>query len=354
MKYGISLGLFGLLAGLSLGCGNSTVATKSAEVGPDAPGAETDEEALKGLAGNWRVVSIQNLPPGYSADAKHLTARIEGKVIELSEGFGYFDRGEIRLAPAKSPKQFDLISLDKAGKPRTIKFFTTGGPNAGKEQEHPVEPVQGIYNLKGDQLTIAITDRDGYRPTEFKPSVMENTGPPVTVNRRGATYVVIVELTRAKGEASGPDESSPEGVARWFLEAFRSRNLDGVLMVSAAPFLIELDNPKTARVIEKSGDLKAELQKLMDGWPKLEEFPMGIVEFGEGRGKGLSPEKLEKLKKLNDPQNKVRDYGGHYVIPRIAVGPDKGGRAKMKLLLKDVGGKPRVVGLVTGDGSSPD
>jgi hypothetical protein len=123
--------------------------------------------------------------------------------------------------------------------------------------------------------------------------------------------------------------------------------------VSAAPFLIELDNPKNARVVEKAGDLKAELRKLLDGWPKLEEFPMGIVESGEGRGIGLPPEEMEKLRKLNDPQDKVRDFGGHYVIPRIAAGPDKGGRARMKLLIKDVGGKPRVVGLVTGERSSP-
>ena len=49
-----------------------------------------------------------------------------------------------------------------------IKFFTTGGPGGGKEQERPVEPVLGIYSLKGDQLTVALTDRESYRPTEFK------------------------------------------------------------------------------------------------------------------------------------------------------------------------------------------
>ena len=32
-----------------------------------------------------------------------MTARIDGKAIELSEGIGYFDRGEIRLDPTKSP-----------------------------------------------------------------------------------------------------------------------------------------------------------------------------------------------------------------------------------------------------------
>jgi hypothetical protein len=43
----------------------------------------------------------------------------------------------------------------------------------------------------------------------------------------------------------------------------------------------------------------------------------------------------------------------YYAIPKVAAGPDKGGRAKMKLLIRDVEGKPRVVGLVTGEGSSP-
>lgn len=199
MRCLILLSLFSLLAGLSLGCGNKNT-MNSGDKGTDAPIApatsksESAEEVLQRLAGNWQVVSIQNLPSGYDAEyIKKVTGRIEGKVIKLSEGIGYFDQGEIRLDPTKSPKQFDLISLDKAGKPRTIKFSSYG-----KEQERPVAPVLGIYSLKGDQLMIALTDREGYRPTEFKASVMENTGGFVTVKRRGATYVVVVELNRVK------------------------------------------------------------------------------------------------------------------------------------------------------------
>jgi uncharacterized protein (TIGR03067 family) len=207
MKCIISFSLFCLLAGLSFGC-SSKKASPSGEKGTDAPAvvnSETAEEALKGLAGNWQVASIQNLPPGYHSESvKKVTARIEGKVIKLSEGIGYFDQGEIRLDPTKSPKQIDLISLDKAGKPLMIKFFTTGGSNDGKQQERPVAPVLGIYNLKGDHLTVVLTDREGYRPTEFKYSVMENTGGFVTVNKRGSTYVVVVELTRVG--PSGPVE----------------------------------------------------------------------------------------------------------------------------------------------------
>jgi uncharacterized protein (TIGR03067 family) len=201
----IALGLFGLLAGLSPGCGSKTPtqshtdAPAGTPIGPPAGAPETPEEALKGLAGNWQVVSIQNLPPYENEERiKKMTARIEGKVITLSQNFGYFNRGEIRLDPAKSPKQFTLIALDETGKPRTIKFFTTGLPDSGKEQERPVAPVLGLYSLNGDRLTIALTDRDDYRPTELKTSVMENTGGFVTVKKRAATYVVVLELSRVK------------------------------------------------------------------------------------------------------------------------------------------------------------
>lgn len=204
MKCITSLCLFSLFAALCLGCGRKNV-PPGADKGTDTPVApavansETAEEALKGFAGNWQVVSIQNLPPFYNAEYHNkITARVEGKMIKLSDGIGYFKQGEIRLDPTKSPKQFDLIALDEAGKPKTIKFFTTGGPGDGKQQERPVEPVLGIYSLKGDQLTVALTDRESYRPTEFKGSVMENTGGFVTVNKRGATYVVVVELKRVK------------------------------------------------------------------------------------------------------------------------------------------------------------
>ncbi|HEY1191070.1 MAG TPA: TIGR03067 domain-containing protein [Gemmata sp.] len=357
MKYVIPFGLFTLLAGLGLGCGGKN-ASPSGEKGADVPSVtapETSEEAMKGLAGNWRVTSIKNLPPNFSPDVKHVTAQIRGNTIELSEPVGYLSRGEIRLAPAKSPKHFDLILLDEKGKPKTVKFFTTGGPDDGKQLEQTLDPVRGLYSLDGDRLTLALTDRDDYRPTELKHSVMENTGAFVTVNRRGSTYVTIVELARVKdGDPKGagadaPDESSREGVARWFLTAFRSRDVDGVLKVSAAPFLIELDSAKNARVVEKPGDLKAELRKLMDGWRKIDEFPAGIVESG-GWGRAGIPRK--EVEALNDPQDRVREYGGYYVIPRISAGPNKGGRAKMKLLLKKVEGKFRVVGLVTGNGAT--
>src|SRR5690349_5298069 len=101
MKRIISVSLLGLVVGLSIGCGSKT-ATKSIDKGSDAPvtpavaKSETSEEALKGLAGSWKVVSVQNLPPYSNAEyVKNLTARIEGKVIKLSKGIGYFDQGEI-------------------------------------------------------------------------------------------------------------------------------------------------------------------------------------------------------------------------------------------------------------------
>lgn len=202
MKICTLFGPFALLVGLCCGCGRSASPTGEAStVGTSAANPETAEAVLKELAGDWRVVSVQNLPPGYSPDVKNVTAHVQGNVIELSESIGYLSRAEIRLDPTKSPKEFDLIVLDKAGKPRTIEYFTTGGPSDGKKLERPVAPVKGLYSLDGDRLTIAVTDRDDYRPTELKAAVMENTGPFVTVNRRGSTHVAVVELARVKAGA---------------------------------------------------------------------------------------------------------------------------------------------------------
>jgi hypothetical protein len=87
---------------------------------------------------------------GHNAEyLKSVTGELKGTVLELSEGIGYLDRGELRLDPSKSPKQFDLTSLGRDGKPRPIKFFTTGRPGDGREQERPVSPLQGDLRPQG-------------------------------------------------------------------------------------------------------------------------------------------------------------------------------------------------------------
>jgi len=347
MKYVISFGLFSLLAGLNLGC-SSKNASPSGEKGTDAPAvanSETAEEALKGLAGNWQVASIQNLPPGDNAEyIKKLTARIEGKMIKLSEGFGYFDQGEIRLDPTKSPKQFDLISLDKAGKPRMIEFYTTGS----KQQERSVAPVLGIYSHKGDHLTVALTDRDGYRPTEFKSSVMENTGGFVTANKRGSTYVVIVELNRVG--SSGPvGEESPkqpktdkelvESVVLPFLASLKAGNLDKALQDTDLPFLGGFTGEQ--RRIESKDALQAELKQFVDKWGKSDEFPTDVHDANHWEPQmfsGVQSKYFEAMRAATGPE-------GFYVALGTKL-PNGGLSVSGKRALVKFGhGKPKIVGL---------
>lgn len=362
MKPLTAIALFGLLVGLSLGCGKKTP-TESGDPAkpPDTKNsdnsttpvakAETAEEALKALDGNWRVISIKNLPVGKVEEyLREVTGQIQGKVLELNKGIGYLDRAEVRLDPTKSPKQFDLISLDKTGKPRTIKFFTLDGPNDGKEQERPVPTVLGIYNLKGDQLTIALSDREGYRPTEFKPTVMEDTGPFIAPGKRGPTSVVIVELTRAKaGSPPHPEpfELPPErkiakeiaSVVNPFLTAFRAKDVDAAMKDAALPFVIGYElAPKT---VAKADDLKAELKSQMEAVKDWAEFPTkmdGAETFERLRIDTSRPDQ-----KGFEPFIAAASRQG-YVVDLVTEKPQGRFHSPMRVYVKYVDGKARVVG----------
>ncbi|HYH65901.1 MAG TPA: TIGR03067 domain-containing protein, partial [Urbifossiella sp.] len=249
--------LFALLVGLMVGCGRGRPTAPDA--GPAQPdggnknptragdkstdaGPETVEDTLKALAGSWRVVSIQNRPFGYTPSVEKVTAQIEGKTLVLTPGISFLDRAEIVLDPTTSPKQFDLQLIDREGKPLIRKSFVTGG---GKLEEivRPHDRVRGIYRLQGDQLTLALSDRDNFRPTEFRPSVMENTGTWATVGQKSATYVVVVELTRGKADPepapTGPktDKQVAESVVVPMLKAMKAGDYDAALRETDVPFL---------------------------------------------------------------------------------------------------------------------
>jgi hypothetical protein len=68
MRLIISLSLFSLLAAIGLGCERKNTANND-QKGNDPPistaaaSSESAEEAMKALAGDWEVASIENPPP---------------------------------------------------------------------------------------------------------------------------------------------------------------------------------------------------------------------------------------------------------------------------------------------------
>ncbi|QJW92731.1 TIGR03067 domain-containing protein [Frigoriglobus tundricola] len=164
-----------------------------------SPGASAGDD-LKAARGEWKLVSYQNPDPkGYRTDdleqLKNEVFKVEGNLLKVSAPRGQGETFLIRLNQGHSPKEIDIVPADESGKPRVRKYSSYSGP---REEEEP--PAKGIYTLGSDKLTIAVSDRTEYRPKEFKAAVVENTGPFVTVNKRGSSLVFVAELTRVKKE----------------------------------------------------------------------------------------------------------------------------------------------------------
>ncbi len=188
-------------AGFTAGCGKKAEPAAPSPVEQPAPAEERDD--LKAVQGEWRLVSYQNPDPKeYRPEevdqVKAATFKIEGTLLKVSHPKGVSTRYVIRLNQEKSPKQVDLVPADESGKPRIEKFFVTGGPDGGGPLEREAPPTKGLYTLRSDRLTVAVSSRTEYRPTEFKAAVVENTGPFVTANKRGSSLVFVGELERVK------------------------------------------------------------------------------------------------------------------------------------------------------------
>jgi uncharacterized protein (TIGR03067 family) len=102
---------------------------------------------LKAAAGKWAVAKA-------TLGGKDLTAAFKTLELVLAADGGYKltingqpDEGVVKVDPAKTPKQMDIV-----GK---------AGPNAGKT-------IKTIYKLDGDTLVVCYELGDGDRPTAFE------------------------------------------------------------------------------------------------------------------------------------------------------------------------------------------
>jgi uncharacterized protein (TIGR03067 family) len=194
--------LFGAALALTVGCKKKAepevpTPTPAPNTGPVPGSAEAATDDLKTVQGEWQLVSYQNPDPmEYSNEdlerLKTVGFKIEGDLLKVTAP-GRTETFLIRVAQDKAPKAFDLVPADANGKPLVHKFVDYGGP---KEREAPAN--KGIYVLSGDRLTVAVSNRTEYRPAEFKAAKVENTGPLVTVNKRGSSLVLVAELKRVK------------------------------------------------------------------------------------------------------------------------------------------------------------
>jgi uncharacterized protein (TIGR03067 family) len=117
-----------------------------------APGADPKDEAvkkeMKALAGTWDVTKIvkdgKELP-AEPAGTLLLVITADGKYSEKVEGKEN-ENGTVTIDPTKTPKTIDLTILE--------------GSDKGKKQF-------GLYELKGDELKIALAEPGKDRPADL-------------------------------------------------------------------------------------------------------------------------------------------------------------------------------------------
>jgi uncharacterized protein (TIGR03067 family) len=111
--------------------------------GAVAQDAKKEQELLKGT---WSVVAAEK--GGEKAPAEAI------KDMKL-----HFAEGKITIKHPGGERE-STFKLDPAKKPKVIDIMPGDGPNKGKT-------LPGIYELKGDDLRIALGETDAARPTEF-------------------------------------------------------------------------------------------------------------------------------------------------------------------------------------------
>lgn len=116
-----------------------------------------DDKAGKDLApfqGAWQVVSLET--DGMAVPGEHtkgLTLVIKGNERVLEQDGEVKSKATFKVDPAKKPKAIDIEVSD--------------GPLAGRT-------VRGVYEFKGDTLTVCLAIGDDKRPDDF--SAKEGSG----------------------------------------------------------------------------------------------------------------------------------------------------------------------------------
>jgi uncharacterized protein (TIGR03067 family) len=125
-----------------------------AVLGSGAPAADapkSDADALKELQGDWVGTHYEDRSGVEAVDPKkphRLSVRGNRytfvTVLDASKDLAQTDTGTLKVTTAKTPRHIDLEAKENS--------------------------AIGIYELKGDQLTLCIVPKDSDRPTEFKVS----------------------------------------------------------------------------------------------------------------------------------------------------------------------------------------
>jgi uncharacterized protein (TIGR03067 family) len=137
----------------------------------DGPGArrEAARQELLHLQGTWRLESFEDGRKAALPNLKKRTFFVGGEVFLVREGDKILQAGTLRLAPSKAPKAVDAVV---------------------RKGLHEGATMLGIYELKGDRLTVCFDpDGDG-RPKEFaaKPDA--------------ALFVAVYRRARPAGEGA--------------------------------------------------------------------------------------------------------------------------------------------------------
>jgi uncharacterized protein (TIGR03067 family) len=135
-----------VLLAVAIGCRSSTSTGDAAGPGPVTTSPPHDRMLIHGT---WKIVDSSRTGEARQRDLES-TVRFEGDSMTFLKKDGTpGDQCSYSLGMGTSPKQLDLVQLDKDGKPKAKKRMPKG------PEVDAVTP--GIYELNGDELKLAIT-----------------------------------------------------------------------------------------------------------------------------------------------------------------------------------------------------
>jgi uncharacterized protein (TIGR03067 family) len=120
------------------------------------PQDEASKSDLKKMEGTWKV-TLHEMEGKKTTDEENAKADVK-LVIKASKYALSIGGKEIAAG---------TIKLDASKKPSTIDALTTSGPQEGKT-------MQGIYEVKGDEMRVCFAQPGKERPTAF--STKEGSG----------------------------------------------------------------------------------------------------------------------------------------------------------------------------------
>jgi len=131
-----------------------------------------DKKAADPLTGTWKVTSLE----------------VGGMDVEQAKGSLFtFKDGKLTMK-SEQGERTSTYKLDTSKKPATIDTTSKNGDQEGRTRK-------GIFEVKGDELTLCVTFQGDDRPTKF---ASEDAG------------VGLIKLKREKAEAGKGKEKAPE------------------------------------------------------------------------------------------------------------------------------------------------